>query len=412
MEVMRDESFGPIIGIQRVADDDEAVDLMNDTEYGLTAGVYSATRRGPARILGQLDAGSAYWNCCDRVSPRLPWSGRGHSGIGSTLSTLGHPRLRPTEGVAPAEELSRLTLDGRRGSGGGAAVRDDEHRREPHRARRDHRVEHAERGERDGGDVVGEGPEQVALDRRERAARQTRWRRPAARRSPETIVRSLASMATSVPVPMAMPRSACASAGASLTPSPTIATALALGLQALDLGDLVGGQHLGARPSSMPTSSATAAAVRLLSPVSRTTSSPSSCSAATAARLDGLTCRRRRGRPCAVALATVAAHPASTAVRPAASAAAAVCSTSAGTSSNSERPPDEHGDAVDVAATPPARQVLEVVDRRRAAPARARDRLRDRVLRPALDRAGAAQQRRAVDAVRRDTRRPAPCGLR
>jgi acyl-CoA reductase-like NAD-dependent aldehyde dehydrogenase len=89
MAVMRDESFGPIIGIQRVAADDEAIALMNDTEYGLTAGVYTSDEARARRILSQVDAGSAYWNCCDRVSPRLPWSGRRHSGIGSTLSTLG-----------------------------------------------------------------------------------------------------------------------------------------------------------------------------------------------------------------------------------------------------------------------------------------------------------------------------------
>jgi acyl-CoA reductase-like NAD-dependent aldehyde dehydrogenase len=89
MAVMRDESFGPIIGIQRVTGDDEAVELMNDTDYGLTAGVYSRDEARARRILELVDAGSAYWNCCDRVSPRLPWSGRGHSGIGSTLSALG-----------------------------------------------------------------------------------------------------------------------------------------------------------------------------------------------------------------------------------------------------------------------------------------------------------------------------------
>jgi acyl-CoA reductase-like NAD-dependent aldehyde dehydrogenase len=89
MAVMRDESFGPIIGIQQVSSDDEAVVLMNDTEYGLTAGVFSAHEARARRILEQIDAGSAYWNCCDRVSPRLPWSGRNHSGLGVTLSTLG-----------------------------------------------------------------------------------------------------------------------------------------------------------------------------------------------------------------------------------------------------------------------------------------------------------------------------------
>jgi acyl-CoA reductase-like NAD-dependent aldehyde dehydrogenase len=89
MLLMREESFGPIIGIQKVADDAEAVRLMNDTEYGLTAGVYARDEARARRILAQVHAGSAYWNCCDRVSPRLPWSGLGHSGVGLTLSTYG-----------------------------------------------------------------------------------------------------------------------------------------------------------------------------------------------------------------------------------------------------------------------------------------------------------------------------------
>ncbi len=89
MSVMRDESFGPIIGIQKVSGDDQAVALMNDSEYGLTAGVYTRSRVRARRILSRVGAGSAYWNCCDRVSPRLPWSGVRHSGIGLTLSTYG-----------------------------------------------------------------------------------------------------------------------------------------------------------------------------------------------------------------------------------------------------------------------------------------------------------------------------------
>ena len=89
MSVMREESFGPIIGIMRVEDDAEAVRLMNDTVYGLTAGVYSASQPRAEAILSQIDAGSGYWNCCDRVSAALPWSGRGHSGFGSTLSEVG-----------------------------------------------------------------------------------------------------------------------------------------------------------------------------------------------------------------------------------------------------------------------------------------------------------------------------------
>ena len=62
---------------------------MNDTAFGLTAGVFSADEDRARGLLARLDAGSAYWNCCDRVSPRLPWSGRRDSGIGSTLSVDG-----------------------------------------------------------------------------------------------------------------------------------------------------------------------------------------------------------------------------------------------------------------------------------------------------------------------------------
>jgi acyl-CoA reductase-like NAD-dependent aldehyde dehydrogenase len=89
MALMREESFGPLIGIQKVSGDDEAVALMNDTRYGLTAGVYSRDERIAQDLLARVRAGSVYWNCCDRVSPRLPWSGVGDSGIGLTLSTHG-----------------------------------------------------------------------------------------------------------------------------------------------------------------------------------------------------------------------------------------------------------------------------------------------------------------------------------
>ncbi|MGB3137445.1 MAG: aldehyde dehydrogenase family protein [Nodosilinea sp.] len=89
MTVMQEETFGPVIGIQRVTSDAEAVNLMQDTPYGLTAAVYSPDRDRAVGILSQLKTGSAYWNCCDRVSPRLPWSGRGHSGLGTTLSLAG-----------------------------------------------------------------------------------------------------------------------------------------------------------------------------------------------------------------------------------------------------------------------------------------------------------------------------------
>ena len=89
MAVMREESFGPVIGLMPVDGDAEAVRLMNDTRYGLTAGVYTRGRTRAEKILAQVRSGSVYWNCCDRVSPRLPWSGVGDSGVGLTLSTHG-----------------------------------------------------------------------------------------------------------------------------------------------------------------------------------------------------------------------------------------------------------------------------------------------------------------------------------
>ena len=89
MSVMREESFGPIIGIMKVSNDEEAMQLMNDTSYGLTASVYSSNRQRAEKLLAATDAGTGYWNCCDRVSAALPWSGRKHSGFGATLSHAG-----------------------------------------------------------------------------------------------------------------------------------------------------------------------------------------------------------------------------------------------------------------------------------------------------------------------------------
>ena len=89
MEVMKEESFGPVIGIMKVAGDEEAIALMNDTQYGLTAAVFCSDENRAAQLQSRLDAGTVYWNCCDRVSAALPWSGRKHSGFGSTLSHIG-----------------------------------------------------------------------------------------------------------------------------------------------------------------------------------------------------------------------------------------------------------------------------------------------------------------------------------
>ena len=89
MKLMREETFGPIIGIQKVDDEKEALEKMQDTEYGLTASVYTKDGAIAKAILEELKTGTVYWNVSDRISPHLPWSGRKHSGIGTTLSLEG-----------------------------------------------------------------------------------------------------------------------------------------------------------------------------------------------------------------------------------------------------------------------------------------------------------------------------------
>lgn len=89
MLVMQEESFGPVIGIMKVKDDQQAIAMMQDTEFGLTASVYSDSQERAENILSEINAGTGYWNCCDRVSAGVPWSGRQHSGFGATLSHAG-----------------------------------------------------------------------------------------------------------------------------------------------------------------------------------------------------------------------------------------------------------------------------------------------------------------------------------
>ena len=89
MRLMKEETFGPMIGIQKVKDEKEGLSFMLDTKYGLTASVYSRNEKVAKEILDKNDTGSVYWNCCDRVSPYLPWSGRKYSGIGCTLAVEG-----------------------------------------------------------------------------------------------------------------------------------------------------------------------------------------------------------------------------------------------------------------------------------------------------------------------------------
>jgi acyl-CoA reductase-like NAD-dependent aldehyde dehydrogenase len=89
MRLMVEESFGPVVGIQKVKNDAEAIQLMQDTPYGLTAAVYSGSFERAEKVMQQMNTGTVYWNCCDRVSASLPWSGRNNSGFGATLSYQG-----------------------------------------------------------------------------------------------------------------------------------------------------------------------------------------------------------------------------------------------------------------------------------------------------------------------------------
>jgi acyl-CoA reductase-like NAD-dependent aldehyde dehydrogenase len=95
MTVMREESFGPVIGIQRVSSDAEAARLAADTEYGLTAAIFTDVRERAEQFLARADTGTVYWNCSDRTTARLPWAGRRHSGLGVSLGEAGiHAFLR------------------------------------------------------------------------------------------------------------------------------------------------------------------------------------------------------------------------------------------------------------------------------------------------------------------------------
>jgi acyl-CoA reductase-like NAD-dependent aldehyde dehydrogenase len=89
MAVMRDESFGPVIGVMRVRDDEDALARVDDTAYGLTAAIFTDDRDRAQRFLERCDAGSVYWNCSDRTSVCLPWAGRRESGLGVSMGLDG-----------------------------------------------------------------------------------------------------------------------------------------------------------------------------------------------------------------------------------------------------------------------------------------------------------------------------------
>ena len=93
MSVMTEESFGPVVGIMKVGSDDEAVDLMNDSRFGLTASIWTADETAAVAIGDRVDTGTWYQNRCDFLDPALAWTGVKLSGRGCTLSALGSEAL-------------------------------------------------------------------------------------------------------------------------------------------------------------------------------------------------------------------------------------------------------------------------------------------------------------------------------
>ena len=93
MSVMTEESFGPVVGIMKVSSDDEAIALMNDSDLGLTAAIWTEDAEAAAQIGDQIDTGTVFMNRCDYLDPALAWTGVKNTGRGCTLSRLGYEAL-------------------------------------------------------------------------------------------------------------------------------------------------------------------------------------------------------------------------------------------------------------------------------------------------------------------------------
>jgi len=93
MRVMTEETFGPVVGIMKVNDDDEAIGLMNDSEFGLTAAIWTSDADAAERLGQRIETGTVYMNRCDYLDPALAWTGVKHTGRGCTLSVVGYESL-------------------------------------------------------------------------------------------------------------------------------------------------------------------------------------------------------------------------------------------------------------------------------------------------------------------------------
>ena len=93
MEVMREESFGPVVGIMKVRDDEEAITLLNDSIYGLTASIWTRDLDRAAELGSRIETGTVYMNRCDYLDPHLVWTGVKDTGRGASLSKYGFDAL-------------------------------------------------------------------------------------------------------------------------------------------------------------------------------------------------------------------------------------------------------------------------------------------------------------------------------
>ena len=93
MKIMAEECFGPVCGVMPVLDDDEAIRLMNDSHYGLTAAVFTRDVEAALRIGERIETGTWFMNRCDYLDPALAWTGVKQSGRGVTLSSIGFEHL-------------------------------------------------------------------------------------------------------------------------------------------------------------------------------------------------------------------------------------------------------------------------------------------------------------------------------
>ncbi|KAG8760417.1 hypothetical protein FRC14_003114 [Serendipita sp. 396] len=99
MDVVMEETFGPVAPIMKVSGDEEAVQLMNDSKYGLTASVWTKDQEAFEALVDKIDAGTVFQNRCDYLDPGLAWTGVKHSGRGVSLSKYGFDQVTRAKSV-------------------------------------------------------------------------------------------------------------------------------------------------------------------------------------------------------------------------------------------------------------------------------------------------------------------------